>query len=120
MKDIITEGPATYSASLGGGANLNLPVGHDVPSGKLAKMTLADKDKDSNGNDTQSKTDKDAIASGDRKAFSLTQFIPLVSERVYVISPHTRMHLVQWLSTLDTVPDLELVAWLPEFLDGIM
>ena len=56
----------------------------------------------------------------DKRAFSLARFIPLLSERVYVISPYTRMHLVSWLMVLDSVPDLELVAWLPEFLDGLL
>nr|XP_031864289.1 uncharacterized protein CI109_000202 [Kwoniella shandongensis]KAA5531361.1 hypothetical protein CI109_000202 [Kwoniella shandongensis] len=56
----------------------------------------------------------------DRRAFSLARFIPLLAERIYVISPYTRMHLVSWLMVLDSVPDLELVAWLPEFLDGLL
>ncbi|WRT67889.1 uncharacterized protein IL334_004863 [Kwoniella shivajii] len=56
----------------------------------------------------------------DKRAFSLARFIPLLSERIYVISPYTRMHLVSWLMVLDSVPDLELVAWLPEFLDGLL
>lgn len=37
-----------------------------------------------------------------------------------MISPYARMHLISWLMVLDSVPDLELVAWLPEFLDGIL
>ncbi|KAK8858670.1 hypothetical protein IAR55_002899 [Kwoniella newhampshirensis] len=56
----------------------------------------------------------------DRRAFSLARFIPLLAERIYVISPYTRMHLISWLMVLDSVPDLELVAWLPEFLDGLL
>lgn len=56
----------------------------------------------------------------DKRALSLARFIPLLSERVYVISPYTRMHLVSWLMVLDSVPDLELVAWLPDFLDGLL
>lgn len=56
----------------------------------------------------------------DHRAFSLERFIPLLNERVYAISPYTRMHLVSWLMVLNTVPDLELVAYLPEFLDGLL
>lgn len=56
----------------------------------------------------------------DRHAFSLERFIPLLQERVYAISPYTRMHLVSWLMVLNTVPDLELVSYLPEFLDGLL
>lgn len=56
----------------------------------------------------------------DRRAFSLERFIPLLTERVYAISPYTRMHLVSWLMVLNTVPDLELVSYLSEFLDGLL
>ena len=56
----------------------------------------------------------------DYRAFSLARFVPLLSERIYVISPFTRMHLVSWIMVLDSVPDLELVSYLPEFLDGLL
>lgn len=51
-------------------------------------------------------------------AFSLAKFIPLLKDRIHVISPFTRTFLVQWLTLLDTIPDLELVSYLPEFLGG--
>lgn len=53
-------------------------------------------------------------------AFSLHKFIPLLSERIYVISPFTRSHLVSWITILDSIPDLELVSYLPDFLDGLL
>jgi vacuole morphology and inheritance protein 14 len=67
----------------------------------------------------------DDIASGTdvhdaRKAFSLRGFIPLLSDRIYVISPFTRSFLVSWITVLDSVPELELVTYLPEFLDGLL
>ncbi|KZP00190.1 ARM repeat-containing protein [Calocera viscosa TUFC12733] len=55
-----------------------------------------------------------------KQAFSLARFIPLLSERIYVISPLTRSYLVSWITVLDSVPDLELVSYLPEFLDGLL
>ncbi|CAE7233428.1 unnamed protein product [Rhizoctonia solani] len=57
---------------------------------------------------------------GARRAFSLANFIPLLAERIQVISPFTRSYLVSWISVLDSVPDLELVTYLPEFLDGLL
>ncbi|KAH7343417.1 vacuolar protein 14 C-terminal Fig4p binding-domain-containing protein [Rhizoctonia solani] len=57
---------------------------------------------------------------GARRAFSLANFIPLLAERIQVISPFTRTYLVSWISVLDSVPDLELVTYLPEFLDGLL
>lgn len=53
-------------------------------------------------------------------AFSLPKFIPLLQERIHVISPFTRTFLVSWLTLLDTIPDLELVCYLPEFLGGLI
>lgn len=53
-------------------------------------------------------------------AFSLPKFIPLLQERIYVINPFTRTFLVSWITLLDSIPDLELVAYLPSFLDGLL
>ncbi|KAI6166239.1 vacuolar protein 14 C-terminal Fig4p binding-domain-containing protein [Pisolithus thermaeus] len=55
-----------------------------------------------------------------KKAFSLSRFIPLLKERIYVISPFTRSYLVSWITVLDSVPELELISYLPEFLDGLL
>ncbi|KAF4619657.1 hypothetical protein D9613_005002 [Agrocybe pediades] len=57
---------------------------------------------------------------GAKKAFSLAHFIPLLRERIYVVSPFTRSYLVSWISVLDSVPELELITYLPEFLDGLL
>ncbi|KAL7423040.1 hypothetical protein Q5752_002339 [Cryptotrichosporon argae] len=120
MKDIVAEAAPSYislyprpgarTPGLGlspGGANekdkqLPSPVRSVRPGAAAGAETTLD----------------DALA--DKRAFSLARFIPLLSERVYVISPYTRMHLVSWIMVLDSVPDLELVAWLPEFLDGLL
>lgn len=52
-------------------------------------------------------------------AFSLGRFIPLLRERIHVNNPFTRNFLVSWLTLLDTIPDLELVTYLPAFLGGL-
>jgi len=53
-------------------------------------------------------------------AFSLPRFIPLLRERIWVINPFTRNFLVGWLTLLDSIPDLELVTYLPDFLGGLL
>lgn len=53
-------------------------------------------------------------------AFSLPRFIPLLQERILVINPFTRTFLVSWITLLDSIPDLELVAYLPSFLGGLL
>ncbi|KFY48178.1 hypothetical protein V495_01550 [Pseudogymnoascus sp. VKM F-4514 (FW-929)] len=52
-------------------------------------------------------------------AFSLARFIPLLKERIFVLNPFTRTFLVGWITLLDSIPDLELVTYLPEFLGGL-
>lgn len=52
-------------------------------------------------------------------AFSLERFLPLLEERINVLSPFTRIFLVTWITLLDSIPDLELVAYLPRFLAGL-
>jgi vacuole morphology and inheritance protein 14 len=53
-------------------------------------------------------------------AFSLAKFIPLLQERIHVINPFTRTFLVSWITLLDSIPDLELVVFLPHFLGGLL
>ncbi|KAI1020909.1 hypothetical protein LB504_011848 [Fusarium proliferatum] len=53
-------------------------------------------------------------------AFSLPRFIPLLKERIWVINPFTRQFLVGWITLLDSIPDLELVTYLPDFLGGLL
>lgn len=53
-------------------------------------------------------------------AFSLPRFIPVLSQRIYACNSFTRQYLVSWISVLDSIPDLELVSFLPEFFDGLL
>ncbi|CAO1614518.1 unnamed protein product [Parajaminaea phylloscopi] len=62
----------------------------------------------------------DEEATAANRVFSLARFVPLLSERMYVLSPFTRNYLVSWITVLDSVPDLELVSYLPHFLDGLL
>lgn len=52
-------------------------------------------------------------------AFSLERFLPLLEERINVLNPYTRVFLVGWITLLDSIPDLELIAHLPRFLGGL-
>lgn len=52
-------------------------------------------------------------------AFSLPKFIPLLSERIYVLNPYARTFLVSWITVLNNIPDLDLIVFLPAFFDGV-
>jgi vacuole morphology and inheritance protein 14 len=52
--------------------------------------------------------------------FSVSTLIPLLSERIYTVNPFTRTFLISWMAVLNAIPQLDLVAHLPEFLDGLL
>lgn len=54
------------------------------------------------------------------KAFSLPKFIPLLKERIYATNTYTRLFIVSWLILLDSIPDLELISYLPSFFDPLL
>lgn len=56
----------------------------------------------------------------EQRAFKLPEFIPLLQERIHVLNPFTRTFLVSWITLLDSIPDLELVCYLPSFLGGLL
>ena len=64
---------------------------------------------------------KEPDEDGDERttAFYLAKFIPLLQEIITVINAFTRMFLVSWIVLLDSIPDLELVTYLPSFLGGL-
>ena len=93
VKDIVSESAATYVSVL------------QTPEDALA--------------DAESSPDSPESSIDLPMAFSLAKFIPLLKERIYVINPFTRTFLVSWVTLLDTIPDLELVFYLPAFLGGL-
>lgn len=44
----------------------------------------------------------------------------MLSQRIYVRNSAARQFLVSWMCVLDSIPDLELISFLPEFLDGLI
>lgn len=94
IKDIVSESSATYISIL---RSL-----HGIAS-----------DRESN------KGSIDSSSSDLSPAFSLAKFVPLLQERIHVLNPFTRTFLVSWVTLLDTIPDLELVSYLPAFLGGL-
>ncbi|GMM49830.1 Vac14 protein [Starmerella bacillaris] len=60
------------------------------------------------------------VSRGREHSFTLERFIPLLVERIYVINPATRMFLVHWVMLLDSIPELELAKYIPNFLEGLL
>ncbi|XP_001605954.1 protein VAC14 homolog [Nasonia vitripennis] len=51
--------------------------------------------------------------------FDLVSFVPILRERIYTKNPFARQFIVSWISVLDAVPDIDLVEFLPDILDGL-
>lgn len=49
---------------------------------------------------------------------SIEEFIPLLRERMNVLNPYVRQFLVGWITVLDSVPEIDMLGFLPDFLDG--
>eukprot|EP01125_Pyxidicula_operculata_P004646 TRINITY_DN1747_c0_g1_i1.p1 TRINITY_DN1747_c0_g1~~TRINITY_DN1747_c0_g1_i1.p1 ORF type:complete len:1009 (+),score=224.85 TRINITY_DN1747_c0_g1_i1:1091-4117(+) len=60
---------------------------------------------------------RDIVTEG--HSFDVEKFIPLLSERVHITTTECRRFLVGWIRTLASVPDVELLEYLPHFLDGL-
>lgn len=97
VKDIVSESAATYVSIL------------EMPNSVAAGGEDITDDKETVDDHSDLPT-----------AFSLKQFIPLLKDRSYTINPFTRTFLVGWITLLDSIPDLELVTYLPEFLGSLL
>lgn len=97
VKDIVSESAATYVSIL------------EMPNTDATGSEEINDDKDTLDEHVDLPT-----------AFSLKQFIPLLKDRSYTINPFTRTFLVGWITLLDSIPDLELVTYLPEFLGSLL
>ena len=51
--------------------------------------------------------------------FQIETFIPLLKKYITKTNPHVRQLLVNWITALDAVPDIDMLVWLPTFLDGL-
>ena len=60
---------------------------------------------------------KDLVTESD--SFEVEKFIPLLRERIKIRNPFIRQLLVGWISVLDSVPDIRMLDFLPEYLGGL-
>ncbi|MQM01209.1 hypothetical protein Taro_033960, partial [Colocasia esculenta] len=60
---------------------------------------------------------KDIVTESDQ--FSIEEFIPLLRERMNVLNPYVRQFLVGWITVLESAPEIDMLGFLPDFLDGL-
>ena len=51
--------------------------------------------------------------------FSIEDFVPLLQTRLQVSNPYVRQFLIGWITALDSVPDINVLEYLPDFVDGL-
>lgn len=51
--------------------------------------------------------------------FDLVAFVPLLRERIYSNNQYARQFIISWIHVLECVPDIQLLDYLPEILDGL-
>ncbi|GAA6020240.1 hypothetical protein JCM8202_002588 [Rhodotorula sphaerocarpa] len=107
LKDIVTEQAGTYISL----ANYGPEETSTRPGAE--KENIA-------GEGSAGATSRQAPPAEPPRAFSLPRFMPLLYDRITVRDPWVRTFLISWLVILNQVPDLELVSYLPDFLEGLL
>lgn len=93
-----------------------LPFFNDIFDA-LSKLA-ADPDQNvKNGCELLDRLLKDIVT--ESSSFNLVAFMPLLRERIYTKNPFARQFLVSWITVLDAVPDINMLIFLPEILDGL-
>ena len=69
------------------------------------------------GAETLDKLMKDIVCESD--SFDVERFIPLLEQRILHPNPFVRQFMIGWITTLDSVPEIELLQNLPKILDGL-
>ncbi|XP_051904214.1 protein VAC14 homolog [Hippocampus zosterae] len=60
---------------------------------------------------------KDIVTESNK--FDLVAFVPLLRERIYSNNQYARQFIISWIHVLESVPDINLLHYLPEILDGL-
>ncbi|RHY29469.1 hypothetical protein DYB32_005109 [Aphanomyces invadans] len=83
----------------------------------LCKL-FADVDTDvKNGAHLLDRLVKDIVT--ESEVFDVDMFIPLLQNNIRKTNPYIRQLIVGWITVLDSVPDIEMLDYLPDFLDGL-
>jgi vacuole morphology and inheritance protein 14 len=83
----------------------------------LTKL-FADVDVDvKNGANLLDRLIKDIVTEAD--SFHVAQFLPLLQNYIRRTNPYIRQLIVGWITLLDSVPDINMLDYLPDFLDGL-
>lgn len=83
----------------------------------LARLTADPDQSVKNGAELLDRLMKDIVT--ESPAFDLVAFMPLLREKIYGRNQFSKQFIVSWVSLLDSVPDIDMIVFLPEILDGL-
>ena len=55
----------------------------------------------------------------ENESFNVEHFLPLLQNYIRRTNPYIRQLLVGWITVLDSIPDVSMIDYLPDFLDGL-
>lgn len=93
-----------------------LPFFNDI----FDSLSLMAADSDQNVRNAAGSLDgllKDIVT--ESSSFDLVAFVPLLRERILTRNPFARQFIVSWVSVLDSVPEIDMLVFLPEILEGL-
>ncbi|XP_072169595.1 protein VAC14 homolog [Diadema setosum] len=70
-----------------------------------------------NGSELLDRLMKDIVTESPN--FDLNAFITLLRDRIYTQNSFVGQFILSWVTTLDAVPDINMLVYLPEILDGL-
>jgi vacuole morphology and inheritance protein 14 len=59
------------------------------------------------------------VCAAECERFNVEEFIPVLQGHIVSTNPHVKEMIVGWITTLDSVPDIEMLDYLPRLLDGL-
>lgn len=59
------------------------------------------------------------IVTASSQSFNLNAIVPLLRDRIYVKNPFARQFVISWISVLNAVPEINMVVYVSDILDGL-
>jgi len=85
----------------------------------LTKL-FADVDVDvKNGANLLDRLIKDVVTEANSDTFQVDKFLPVMQNYIRRTNPYIRQLIVGWITLLDSLPDISMLDYLPDFLDGL-
>ncbi|CAK9027241.1 Protein VAC14 homolog, partial [Durusdinium trenchii] len=55
----------------------------------------------------------------EQRRFDYSTLIPLIAARIHVLNPSVRQLVLGWIVLLDSLPQVDMIAFLPHYLEGL-